>query len=294
MNLRELLETAHLDALGLLDEQEQREFEAAFMAADPAVRAQVRAEQARWARTADRLSDENPPAALRSKVVERVMAAIASEAPIPELALTRSNLPYNLSLTTDAEVGTPGGRKSALAILGLNNRVSPLWRAVSIGCATAAMVCLGVLFYQLEQTRQIGERNVADRLIGEMSGGFGASKYRDVMFAAATKRAVFTSLSPSLSVHAQASIYLNPDWEGSMLAYSNLPPAGDDEVYRIVLVNERNEILSVATEFKPENAAIAITDLTRTFTTGNRIAIALSKRAAVTSSQDLLMVATIG
>ncbi|QYU70067.1 hypothetical protein J4558_08100 [Leptolyngbya sp. 15MV] len=51
MPFHDLLEMAVLDTLGLLDEQEQAAFEMAFRSAPPAVQAQVRREQTRFAKT---------------------------------------------------------------------------------------------------------------------------------------------------------------------------------------------------------------------------------------------------
>ena len=65
MTLKDLLEHAHLDALGLLDERDKAAFEAALATAPAGVRAQVRSEQARWATMETLLPDAEPPAELR-------------------------------------------------------------------------------------------------------------------------------------------------------------------------------------------------------------------------------------
>lgn len=73
---RGLLEQAHLDALGLLDEAEQSAFEHAFANAAPKVQKQVRLDQHKWAVTHAVFSQDQIPTALQSKIIERVMAEV--------------------------------------------------------------------------------------------------------------------------------------------------------------------------------------------------------------------------
>src|ERR1041384_7158321 len=116
MTLQELLEHAHLDALGQLDEREQAAFEAAFAVAPPAIRAQVRAEQARWAPMEELLPQVEPSPDLRG----RGRSAVTGEG--------RGELTVRPS-----------------------RRVAPAWRAASIGLMTA-MVVLGSAFVYVYQT----------------------------------------------------------------------------------------------------------------------------------------------
>jgi hypothetical protein len=68
MTIQQLLENAHLDALGMLDADEQTQFNKAFASAPPAIRAQIRGEQARVADMGDLLPDVTPVAsAARSR-----------------------------------------------------------------------------------------------------------------------------------------------------------------------------------------------------------------------------------
>src|SRR5215471_5879583 len=80
MNLQQLIELAVLDAMGLLDESEQSQFEGAFRAAAPQVQAQVRREQTRLSVIEALLPDVQPPAGLRAAVIEAVRAQMLAEA----------------------------------------------------------------------------------------------------------------------------------------------------------------------------------------------------------------------
>src|SRR6185295_18619069 len=124
MTLYELLESAHLDAMGLLDETEQKAFEDGFRGASPGVQAQIRAEQSRWARTSARMIDEEPPASLKPRVLARVAEAIEDEA---------------------APVAGAIGRGGVILPIQNASRVSPLWRAAAIGFATAAVISLATV-----------------------------------------------------------------------------------------------------------------------------------------------------
>src|SRR5688572_23634462 len=112
MTTQELIELAVLDAMGLLDEEEREAFDGAFGAAAPAVQAQVRREQTRISLSQDLLPDVEPPAGLRSLVLEAVRKAM----------------------------GQPAERRHRHARLGMltlmpARQVSPMWRAASVGFA---------------------------------------------------------------------------------------------------------------------------------------------------------------
>ena len=66
MSIQQLIELAILDAMALLDHEEQDQFDAAFRASSPAVQSQVRREQTRLAVIETLLPDVTPPAGLRA------------------------------------------------------------------------------------------------------------------------------------------------------------------------------------------------------------------------------------
>lgn len=127
MSTRDLFELAALDVLGLLDDEERREFENAFRAATPAVQAQVRREQLRVADLDDWLPDVEAPAGLKAKVLSEVRAAVAAV----RAGHARDHVARRLSPIAAA----------------LQSNVSPLWRAATVGLA-ASLVLVGVFFYR--------------------------------------------------------------------------------------------------------------------------------------------------
>jgi hypothetical protein len=76
MNLQQMIESAILDAMGLLDDSEREQFERAFRTASPVIQAQIRREQTRLSQIEALLPDVTPPASLRAAVVDAVRRQI--------------------------------------------------------------------------------------------------------------------------------------------------------------------------------------------------------------------------
>src|SRR5258708_2509980 len=123
MNLQQLIELAVLDAMGLLDETEQGQFESGFAGASPQVQAQVRREQTRLSVMDALLPDVSPPAGLRAAVLEAVRRHILA-----------------------AESGPALEHPSMLR----SRNVSRFWRTASLGLA-AACVVMGYATFELYQ-----------------------------------------------------------------------------------------------------------------------------------------------
>lgn len=118
MITRDLFELAHLDVLGLLDDDERREFEQAFREAPPALQAQIRREQLRVTDIDEWLPKAEAPASLKPRVMGAVREAIEA-------------------------VRAGEGRRAVRAVgpfaLALQRNVSPLWRAAALGFAAATL-----------------------------------------------------------------------------------------------------------------------------------------------------------
>ena len=145
MMTRDLFELASLDVLGLLDDEERREFERAFRAAPPAVQAQVRREQLRAAHAVQ--SDEwlpavDTPTGLKGRVVSSVREAIDA--------------------ARAGEFSDHMSRKIGFFTLALQRNVSPLWRAACIGLLTASAVLGVALVRQSQQYDGIREAIAGD------------------------------------------------------------------------------------------------------------------------------------
>lgn len=266
MKLHELLESAHLDALGLLDEQEQRAFEDAFVTASPAVQRQVRAEQARWATTSLDASNAEPPPSLKARVMAKVEEAMRA-----------------------GRVGSRSGTDSVLR-LSSPRRVSPLWRGAAIGFAAAAALSLFTTLYVSSLASQTGAVAQSDAIVGKLSMDFGAAHYRDIVFDARTTHHVFRGVNGS--VEGSASIFINPDWKNARLFCDRLPTVAG-KVYVIVAVNERNEpVGETLKEFNCEGTLVALS-VESVIKPGTRLAIASVERGSKITAENVVLVANI-
>lgn len=231
MTRRELLENALLDALALLDEEEQEAFNEAFAAAPPHVQAHVRREQTRLARMEALLPDVAPPSALRARVIDAVRSAMAD------------------SQTVDARAGFLPFDPDAIARLpeiAHRRKVTAVWRAVAIGCAAAA-IFLGVTSVHLQGLLQ-DFRSQEDVLLTAIREKFGPEYLIDALVDDATQRITLTSANAEEAGNAKAALWMNPDWQTAKLFGINLP-ATEGSQYRLVVLDEKNEAVAVVAEF---------------------------------------------
>lgn len=196
----ELLELSSLDALGLLDEQERRQYEEGFAASTPAVKAMLRAHQSMELRAHEaRLPLVAPPASLRERVIGAVLS-VARQGPGAVLARIgpSGGEVGDASVVGSADEMAELDRLSRLAEggRGRSRRVHALWRAAAIGCMAAA-VLFGVVSVQLwGQFRRldtaIRSNTVAEVFAKEFGPRFEASlmspQTRFVQFEAGEKR----------------------------------------------------------------------------------------------------------
>ncbi|MDQ7013343.1 MAG: hypothetical protein Q9O74_05530 [Planctomycetota bacterium] len=231
MTQRELLENALLDALSLLDDEECAAFNAAFDAAPPHVQAQVRREQTRLARMDALLPDVAPPATLRARVLEAVGSSIAQRRAQEVHASLRLDAPDSI-----AELPEVAHRR----------KVATIWRAVALGCAAAAIV-LGVTAVQLQSLLQ-DFQSQEDALISAIRDKFGPEYLIDALVDDSTQRITLVGNDTGFSSDAKAAVWVNPDWHTAKLFGINLP-ATEGSQYRLVVLNENNEPVSVIAEF---------------------------------------------
>jgi len=229
MTLHELLEAAQLDALGLLDAEEQQAFEKAFAAAAPAVREQVRREQARLCRMESVLPDVAPPADLRQRVLNAVSTAQAAEA---------------LSELQSGRVVHMGGRDGASAMP--ERRVSRLWRAAAVGFA-AATVVFGVTTLSVQDQYKTLTRQLEDqKLLNDYVVAFGSELVSGAIFDANTKRVFPTSADAGFS--GRAALWYNQDWQSADFFAMNLPSA-KGTTYKLVARGRDGRVTREIAEF---------------------------------------------
>ncbi|MCC6660538.1 MAG: anti-sigma factor [Phycisphaerales bacterium] len=206
MTTQELIEMSLLDALALLDAHEREAFDRALSTAAPHVQAHVRREQTRLSRVDLLLPEVSPPAGLRAAVLEAVRRAMAE----PEVVAA---LPSDLSA---------GGRASRV------------WRAVSIGLATAATILAGTTLYLQAQYRDLNRSLQGDTILAELSKKFGGRFVNDVLFDADTQRVVFR---PQAGFKGEAAFFTNPDWKDKARFFCKDIQTPPGQVYKLALID---------------------------------------------------------
>lgn len=253
MDTHELIENAVLDSMGLLDEQEQAQFEIAFRAAPPAIQAMVRREQGRLAYIDGLLPKVDAPVGLRAAVLDRVRGEIER-------------------VTRDLSVDQPAPQPLMLQ----SNRVSPLWRAASLGLL-AASITFGILTFLF-----VGEYNRAaaqlrsDSLVQTMAKTYGENYVRDVLFHQDTSRVVLRRASDDFK--GEASMWINPEWPSAKLFCSAMPtPEG--KTFRVAVLDEKGNVVQVLREFTSRGGIEGIEVPLQRGTTG-QLAVLLAGDAA--------------
>lgn len=205
MTTQQLIEMSVLDALALLDDEERKDFERSFVSASPGVQAHVRREQTRLCNIDAILPDVEPPAGLRAAV----LAAVRDEIEIEAHTVQRA--PFLLTA----------------------KRVSPLWRAATVGLATAAVVLGGTVVYINQQigdiNRQIENLGTADMVQSSLGRDFAAA-------AADPASPKFAFQPVSADAVGTAVVFINPETNVMFLDCEQLPMQ-DDRSYTLVLVD---------------------------------------------------------
>ena len=231
MTIQELLESAQLDALGLLDEQDREAFERAFQAAPEALKKQIRREQERLCRIDALLPQVDLPDALWPKVKDAVRAAQATAIAEVEAAGLASPV-RPLPMTRSAGV----------------HRV---WRAAAIGFATAAVV-LGAVTIHLRMTAENQVRLAVEEGIAQGTiNVFGAEYLNEILYGRDSLRYVMV---PSRDgVRGDAAVFTNPKWNDSAILYCSAA-APEGRTLRLVELNDDGSIGRQFAEFESAGA----------------------------------------
>jgi hypothetical protein len=155
----ELIEQASLDALGLLDEFEAAHYARSFHAAPASVQEEIRRIQATVATDDTLLSDEEPPASLRARVLDSVQHAIDDEARTLKPIATIGARGSQRALATPGSVaGMVDLERASLRAQSAERQVS-IWRAASVGLA-ASLLAAVVWVFTLDNKVDVIERLV--------------------------------------------------------------------------------------------------------------------------------------
>ena len=138
----ELLEQASLDALGLLDEFEAEHYARSFHAAPASVQEEVRRIQAAVATDPALLSDEEPPADLRARVLGSVEHAIDEEArelkPIATIGARPARRQVGRAIASAELVEQERWNLRMRA----SERQLSIWRAAAVGLAASLVAAI--------------------------------------------------------------------------------------------------------------------------------------------------------
>lgn len=249
MTTQELIELAVLDTMGLLDEPEQAAFDKAFDAAPPQVQAHVRREQTRFADINAILPDVEPPAELRSAVIEAVREAIAEEL-------------------------VAGGPEADRLALRPSRGVSSGWRLGAVAAIAIAVVLGGATLQMQRDYTQLNQSIRNNAHIDQLNATFGTRYVDDTVFDTRTRQIAFTPAEDAL--RAKASIYYHPNWNVVRLYCRNLGKEEGVSAFRVALLDEEGQVVEVLHRFRPgpgfEAGEIRV-DLALLAQRGDRLAI---------------------
>lgn len=215
MNLttRDLFEMASLDVLGLLDEDERRDFEQALRAASPAIQAQIRREQLRIASSDAHLPAIDAPPGLKLRVMDAVREAIVA--------------------VRAGEGGEHVRRKIGPFAIKLQRNVSPLWRAASIGFAVATVILAYSTLRVKQNYDDISNGLTTGQSMTELTNAYGA-RVVDLLTSEQAALLPFAQGSGVKNGAANASLLVDESGGKSYLLYTNLPIV--EGGYRLVAV----------------------------------------------------------
>lgn len=262
MTTRDLFELASLDVLGLLDEDERREFERAFRAAPAPVQAQVRREQLRMADIGGWLPDEEPPAGLKSKV---------------------------LGAVSDAMVAVREGRarehvraKVGPFAMAMQRNVSPLWRAAAIGLI-GGIGAIGYVLYKVnDQYRTATVAQRSDASVDELSRVGGGNLLKTLL--SLKNSTAFRAGDAARAGDMSATLFIASNDQAHLLV--NLPQV--EGGYRLVAVGDDGQLGKTVHAFNIPGGRHVVEFAANLIPAGARLAILPATAANTLASAVLL------
>lgn len=173
----ELIEQASLDALGLLDAFEAAHYAKSFHAAPASVQEEIRLLQAEIATDASLLSDEEPPAGLRGRVMGAVMDSIEHETrelqPIATIGSRARRVAAAGATTTATDIaGVFRDERMHLQYRSMQRSVA-VWRAASVALAASLLgsfLWLNVITHDAMSIAQLAQGQATQAQLIEMLG----------------------------------------------------------------------------------------------------------------------------
>ncbi len=268
MNLQQIIESAQLDALGLLEGEDLEKFETSFAALPAAHKAMIRAEQERVIRFG-----------WSEGVIEgtSIDSAFAPPVELKDRILTAC---HGIGRKTHVSAGANSSVRRAIS----GRRVTHWWRASALGMA-AACVVLGVAFIQLtgsyDRITDQNRANVMQQAMSKEMGGY----VSDMVFDAKTHRVIFASRS---GFAGKASIFTSPDWKKAQLHCLSLPTS-DGQTYKVVVTDPSGATERVVAQFA-SNGGMMMLDLNVNAAEAGRLAIVMIDK----TGRETMVLATFG
>ncbi|MGQ0627243.1 MAG: hypothetical protein ACT4PL_03980 [Phycisphaerales bacterium] len=238
LSTADLFEMASLDALGLLDEQERRSFEDAFASAPASVKSQIRDQQSRMAEIDAFLPRVSPPAYLRDKVVAAVSAAMRS---LPGMRTHE------------------GGRTIPTFLP--SRGVSPIWRAVAIGCAAAVAFFSVATVQMYNNSREMDAAFRTGAMLDTFKDKFG-QRFRTALTSPNTQFVKFSTPTNAegRKSAAQAVLLMDQGRKSGMFFCFDLPE--QTGTYALVTISPDGTVGTPIATFQASGGATPAPDLT--------------------------------
>lgn len=258
MTFRELLENAHLDAMGFLDAEEQAAFDAAFYAASPSVRAQIRDEQARWARMEASLPQVEPGAHLRDAVLERIREAIGAE--------------------QDR--------------IGVHSNGNRRWnRTAMIALGTAALAFGAAFFTVNTQNQRMAEEFAKNKALeGPLALFRNGTVMQNVLASSETVRVSFAPVNESFV--GEAALWLHPSWNGEAKLVINGLVAQPGRTFRLVAIDASNKVIRELSTFQSDGTLALEEVNVSNLAAGVKLAVLDSAIGEAASANHAILIAT--
>jgi hypothetical protein len=204
MTREELLETAALDAFGLLDEYEAALYTRSFHHAPAAVQDEVLLLQAQLVSDETFLSRDLPDPTLRERVLDAVAVAIEQE---------------TAELEPLATIGR--GRNGAVEIEGKPSAGSPsyFWRAAALALLACMVVVLYFLADASQKYNQVAVLALSNNTEAQLEELIGPTA-KNFIFNRASTRVVLQPANPNVT--AQAALYVDESTGAALLIIDGL------------------------------------------------------------------------
>ena len=254
----ELLELAPLEALGLLDEVDERRFDISFNEAAPNVQDEVRDLQAAVAAEFGSAGSESPDRSLRYRVLAALSAAVEEDdeqcAPIAAIGTPRA---FQRNVIAEASSKEPEEIDPKLAEAIRRERYarsSLIWRAASIALGCGLLVTLYFTNQISQNSQELVELALGNSNSMELREQIGPT-YEEFVNSSTSVVHSMASVDPA-TVSGGITVFIEPKKElGLLLGFSLALGTGP---YELVAVNPATQTETVLMAFTSRQAIAAV------------------------------------